>query len=77
MSIDSLIFFEFSYGMDVIGTIGFGLDVNSIENPNEPFRRIDEEIRNGAFVSRIRLIGGFFCPKYYEILSLNLNQVDD
>lgn len=56
--------------MDVIGTVGFGLNVNSLDNPNEPFRKIDEQIRNGAFLSRVRLIGGFFCPGLLNIIRI-------
>lgn len=56
--------------MDVIGTVGFGLDVNSLDNPNEPFRRIDEQIRNSALLARIRLIGGFFCPQLLDIIRI-------
>lgn len=56
--------------MDIIGTVGFGLDVNSLDNPNEPFRTIDEQIRNGALMARIRLIGGFFCPKLLDIIRI-------
>lgn len=56
--------------MDIIGTVGFGLDVNSLDNPNEPFRRIDEQIRNSALLARIRVIGGFFCPKLLDIIRI-------
>lgn len=49
--------------MDVIGTVGFGLDVNSIDNPDHSFREIEKQINSGAFLNRLRLIGGFFCPK--------------
>lgn len=61
---------HFSFGMDIIGTVGFGLDVNSLDNPNEPFRKIDEQIRNGALFARIRLIGGFFCPRLLDIIRI-------
>lgn len=51
------------YGMDVIGTVGFGLDVNSIDDPNHSFREIENQVSNGSFINRVRLIGAFFCPK--------------
>lgn len=57
--------------MDVIGTVGFGLNVNSIDNPNEPFRKIDDQIRNSAFISRVRLIGGFLCPGLLDIIRIS------
>lgn len=49
--------------MDVIGTVGFGLDVNSLEEPNHSFREIEKHVSSGALRNRIRLIGSFFCPK--------------
>lgn len=49
--------------MDVIGSVGFGLDVNSIDNPTDSFREIERIVRNGKLMSRIRSIGAFFCPK--------------
>lgn len=49
--------------MDVVGTVAFGLDVNTIEDPNDPFRDIEKLVNNGEIINRIRLIGAFFCPK--------------
>lgn len=49
--------------MDVVGTVGFGLDVNSIDDPNHSFREIEKQVTNGDFINRVRLIGAFFCPK--------------
>lgn len=51
------------FAMDVIGTVGFGLDVNSLEEPNHSFREIEKHVTSGALTNRIRLIGSFFCPK--------------
>lgn len=49
--------------MDVVGTVAFGLDVNSLENVDEPFRELERLVNNGEIINRIRLIGAFFCPK--------------
>lgn len=57
--------------MDVIGTVGFGLDVNSIDNPNHSFREIEKQFTGGAFLNRVRLIGGFFCPKLLDMLFMS------
>lgn len=51
------------FGMDVIGNVGFGLDVNTIDNPNDSFRQIEKVARNASFFTRLRVIGNFFCPK--------------
>ena len=48
--------------MDVVGTVGFGLDVNSVEDQDEPFREIEKLVNNGEIINRLRLIGAFFCP---------------
>ncbi|XP_055326009.1 probable cytochrome P450 6d5, partial [Sitodiplosis mosellana] len=63
--------FTVRYGMDVIGTVGFGLDVNSIDDPNHSFREIENQVSNGYFSNRVRLIGAFFCPKLLEILRMS------
>lgn len=54
-------------GMDIIGNVGFGLDVNTLNNPNDPFHDVQNYIRNGKLVTRLRFIGRFFCPKYLFI----------
>ncbi|XP_031639015.1 probable cytochrome P450 6d4 [Contarinia nasturtii] len=59
------------FAMDVIGTVGFGIDVNTIDEPNHSFRKIEEQISSGEFINRIRLIGAFFCPKLLEILGMS------
>lgn len=49
--------------MDVVGTVAFGLDVNSVDNPDDSFREIEKLVNNGELINRIRLVGAFFCPK--------------
>lgn len=51
------------FAMDVVGTVAFGLDVNTIENPNDPFRDMEKLVNNGEIINRIRLVGAFLCPK--------------
>lgn len=50
------------YSLDVVGTVGFGLDVNTIDNVNDSFREIEKRVNNGEIINRIRLMGAFFCP---------------
>lgn len=47
----------------MVGTVAFGLDVNTLENPDDPFREMEKLVNNGETINRIRLIGAFFCPK--------------
>lgn len=49
--------------MDVIGTVSFGIDVNTTEKPDDPYRDIEKLVNNGDLINRIRLIGAFLCPK--------------
>lgn len=49
--------------MDVVGTVSFGLDVNTLENANDPFRDMEKNVNNGNIINRIRLVGAFLCPK--------------
>lgn len=49
--------------MDVIGTVGFGLDVNCIDNPEHPFRMIERGVNNTRMISTIRWFGWFMCPE--------------
>lgn len=51
------------FAMDVVGTVAFGLDVNTIDNSDDPFRELEKLVNNGEIINRIRLIGAFFCPK--------------
>lgn len=49
--------------MDVVGTVSFGMDVNTLENPDDSFREMEKLVNNGEIINRIRLIGGFLCPR--------------
>lgn len=55
--------FIFRFALDVVGRVGFGLDVNTLENPNDPFRDMEKLVNNGQIINRIRLVGAFLCPK--------------
>lgn len=54
---------EFRFAMDIIGTVSFGIDVNTTENPDDPYRDIEKLVNNGDLINRIRLVGAFLCPK--------------
>lgn len=63
MTISINFFSNLRFAMDVIGTVGFGLDVNTLDDPNHKFREIEKQVNAGELLNRIRLIGSFFCPK--------------
>lgn len=50
------------FALDVVGTVAFGLDVNTLENPDDSFRDMEKLVNNGQIINRIRLIGAFLCP---------------
>lgn len=51
------------FALDVVGTVAFGLDVNTLENPDDPFRDLEKLVNNGEIINRIRLVGAFMCPR--------------
>lgn len=55
--------FVFRYALDIIGTLSFGLNVNTLDNPSDKFRIMERNVNNGQFLNTIRLIGLFLCPK--------------
>lgn len=59
------------FALDVVGTVAFGLDVNTLENPNDPFRDMEKLVNNGEIINRIRLIGAFFCPSILNVLRMS------
>lgn len=61
-----VLIYDSRFSLDVTATISFGLDVNTVENPNDPFGEMEKLVNNGKIMNRIRLIGLFFCPKYVE-----------
>lgn len=58
-----IFFFVNRYGLDVIGTVAFGLDVNCIDDPEHSFRQIEKCVNNGDLINTVRSIGSFLCPE--------------
>lgn len=55
--------FPLRFAVDVVGTVSFGLDVNTIDDECHLFRSIEKTVNNGEFVNSIRTIGSFLCPE--------------
>lgn len=51
------------FAVDVVGTVSFGLDVNTIDDASHEFRMIEKTVNNGEFVNSIRTVGTFLCPE--------------
>lgn len=51
------------YALDIVGTVSFGLDVNTIEDGTHLFRTIEKKVNNGEFINSIRTVGAFLCPE--------------
>lgn len=52
------------YALNVIGSVFYGNDVNTIANPNQEFRRMFKLINSPNFKERIRMALLFIAPKY-------------
>lgn len=52
------------YTMNVTGSAGFGLDINTIDEPNHEFFRIEELINSPDLWNTLRVAFTFLCPRY-------------
>ncbi|XP_005184185.2 cytochrome P450 6d3-like [Musca domestica] len=62
-----------TYAIDIIGSVIFGLDINSFKNPNNEFRLISDRIfktNNTHVIHRIRNVMNFMCPPIARFLAL-------
>lgn len=55
------------YALDVIGSVFYGNDINTIGNPNQEFRRMFKLINSPNFKERIRMALLFIAPKYVTV----------
>lgn len=60
------------YTTDVIGTCGFGLDINSIENPNSEFRKMGQRLFTTTRYQIFRTIIRFIVPRIVKLLKLKM-----
>lgn len=54
----------FRYALNVIGSVIFGLEVDTIKEPKHSFRTIERMVNNPSISNLIKGIGVFLCPKY-------------
>ncbi|XP_063696944.1 probable cytochrome P450 6d4 [Culicoides brevitarsis] len=59
------------YALDVIGSVFYGNDTNTVENPNQEFRRMFKLINSPNFKERIRMALLFIAPKMLDWLNMD------
>lgn len=52
------------YAMNVIGSVGFGLDIDTIKNPDHEFCKIDKLVNSPDFVTTLKGTFAFLCPRF-------------
>ena len=56
-----------SYAIDIIGSVIFGLEVNSFENPSNDFHKLKAQINDPSLTTRIRGTAQFLYPSLEKI----------
>lgn len=64
-ALSTFIFFilPLRYALDIIASVAFGLDVNTLANPDNYFRKMESRINNGEIVNVLRQTFIFLYPK--------------
>ncbi|XP_062563719.1 probable cytochrome P450 6d5 [Armigeres subalbatus] len=61
------------YNTDNIASVAFGIEIDSINNPNEPFRHIGRKVFESNFLNNMRTMITFMAPKvnrFFKIKSV-------
>lgn len=51
------------YTVDIIASVIFGYEINSIENPDNEFKWFSNRVNNSGFIQSLRVAVAFCCPK--------------
>lgn len=63
-------YLPFRYALDIIGSVAFGIEPNTLENPDNAFRVMEKRVNNGETLNVIRQTLIFLYPGYvYNIIS--------
>lgn len=54
---------RYRYALNVIGSVIFGVDVDTLANPKHAFREIDKRITNSDLINVFKGAATFLCPK--------------
>lgn len=67
------------YATDVIASVAFGLDIDSINNPNEMFRVMGAKLADPNLEGKLRVTLAFMIPDLVKLFGIKFNnrEVDD
>lgn len=67
------------YSTDVIASIAFGLDIDSINNPKEMFRVMGAKLTDPNLEGKLRITLAFMIPELVKLFGIKLNnhKIDD
>lgn len=61
------------FAMNIIGSVGFGFDIDVINNPEHEFVKIDSEIVSPDMSNTFRFVCAFLCPSVLHFLGTYAN----
>ncbi|KXJ71991.1 hypothetical protein RP20_CCG019182 [Aedes albopictus] len=64
------------FTMDVIASVGFGLECNSMRNPDELFRQMGARFFSKSWKTSMRMLLAFVAPRVNRFLQIKLNDDD-
>lgn len=57
-------FASLRYSINIIASAGFGLDIDTIANPDHDFLKIEQKINGPGIMNTIRFTCAFLCPRF-------------
>lgn len=61
------------YSLNIIASVGFGLDVDTIKNPDHEFVQIEEIVNGPGLINSLRLLFAFLCPSVLKFFNTYAN----
>lgn len=54
------------YSLNIIASAGFGLDLDTINNPQHDFTKVKNIVNGPGIITSLRLVFAFFCPRFLK-----------
>ncbi|XP_065091270.1 probable cytochrome P450 6d5 [Ochlerotatus camptorhynchus] len=61
------------YTTDIIASVAFGIQIDSINNPNEPFRQMGRKVFEPSLRNNMRILLTYMVPKLNRLLKLKID----
>lgn len=61
------------YSLNIIASTGFGLDVDTINNPDHEFVNVEAVVNGPGLINSLRLLMAFLCPRVLYVLNTYAN----